>query len=281
MATAHGAVSDATRARRLRRAARGVGALAACAALGAPAFAAEPRDAVPAPPKSHGAARGTHAQSSLTPHVVTYRVAFKGMAAGDLELHLTRVDGDTWRYETRPRPSVLARLAVSAAARERGTFEVGPRGVRPLDYSLDDGAEGRGRDEASLEYDYAAGRVRGWARGEPLDLELAPGLQDPLSIRAAILLDLLAGRELGEYRMIDGRQVRTYVYRRVGTERLKTAAGEVETVVYTSSRKGADERARTWKYWYAPSLGWIPVRIEQRDRDGPRLVFTLRSFRKS
>jgi hypothetical protein len=217
------------------------------------------------------------AAAELKPHTVTYRVTFKGMDAGDLELRLTREGDGRWRYETRPQPSLLARMFVSAQTYERGVFTVGPDGVQPLSYVLDDGTSKSTNDEVSLEFDRAAGRVRGRARGEPLDLEIVPGLQDPMSIRAAILVDLLAGRPLGEYPMLDGRHVRTYVYRRAGTAKLRTALGEIETVVYTSARKGADARARTWKYWYAPSLGWLPVRIEQLDGGETRIAFAIRS----
>lgn len=249
-----------------RRGGAGLAAGALAAALCAPVVVAAASPTTPAA-----------APAELRPHVVTYRVEFKGMTAGDLQLQLSRDSGDVWRYETRPQPSFLARMVVSASSIERGTFRLTADGVQPLAYSLDDGTAQRGKDEASFEYDRTAGRVRGYARGEPLDLELAPGLQDPLSIRAAILLDLLRGRELGTYPMIDGRQVRRYVYRRAGTETLKTAVGTIETVVYTSAREGADARAKTWKYWYAPSLGWLPVRIHQIDKGQPRLAFEIRS----
>jgi hypothetical protein len=260
------------------RRARACGLAAALVlALALPTFAAAPAAAATRGARIATSATADAPSTMLRPHTVVYRVSFKGMAAGDLELRLTRENGTLWRYETRPQPSFLARMVVSAASRERGTFRLGPDGVTPVSYSLDDGSAQRTRDEAAFEYDRAAGRVRGYARGEPLELPIVPGLQDPLSIRAAILVDLLAGRELGEYPMIDGRQVRTYVYRRVGTEKIATALGELEAVVYTSSRKDADARAKTWKYWYAPSLGWLPVRIEQHDPDGVRLAFAVRS----
>lgn len=226
-----------------------------------------------------GAPSGSPAAAAheLKPHVISFAVAFKGIGAGTIELRLAREPGGLWRYETRPQPSMLARMIVSASSLERGTFALGPTGVEPHTYVLDDGTPKRTRDEVSLDYDRAAGRVRGYARGESLDLPLVPRLQDPLSIRAALQSDLLAGREPGEYPMVDGRSIETFVYRRVGPAKLRTALGEIDTVVYTSSRKGADARAKTWKYWFAPSLGWVPVRIEQRDADGPRLVFTVRS----
>jgi hypothetical protein len=243
------------------------GAVLACAIPTAPR-------AQPGPPSPPATATEAH---ELKPHVINFAVAFKGIGAGTIELRLARELGGLWRYETRPQPSMLARMIVSASSLERGTFALGAAGVEPRSYVLDDGTPKRTRDEVSLDYDRAAGRVRGYARGEPLDLPLVPRLQDPLSIRAALQSDLLAGREPGEYPMVDGRNIETFVYRKAGPAKLKTALGELDTVVYTSSRKGADARAKTWKYWFAPSLGWVPVRIEQRDADGPRLVFTVRS----
>lgn len=249
-------------------AANGAGA-SATASPAATAGAATPAPATVATPPA-GAAT-----AALKPHAITFRTTFKGMNAGDLELKLTR-DNGTWTYETRANPSFLARFAVNPASRERGEFRVGPKGVQPLRYSLDDGTKDTGKD-ARLEYDWTRGRVTGSARSESIDLPVEPGTQDPLSIRAAVLVDLTAGREPGEYRMLDGHEFKTYVYRREGTQRLKTALGEVETVVYTSKRKDADARARSWKYWYAPSQGWLPVRIEQIDKGEPRIVFVVRS----
>lgn len=257
-----------------------VAALILSAAAASASDAPVPGPAAPAPPADSTAPTVVvppAAARELRPHTVTFAVAFKGIGAGTIELRLTREGPNLWRYETRPQPTMLARMIVSASSIERGTFSIGATGVEPHTYSLDDGTAKRTRDEVSLDYDRTAGRVRGFARGAPLDLPIVPRLQDPLSIRAALLSDLVAGREPGEYPMVDGRHVVTFVYRRAGDEKLRTALGELDTVVYTSARKGADARAKTWKYWYAPSLGWLPVRIEQRDENGPRLVFTVRA----
>ncbi len=215
----------------------------------------------------------------LRPHEIVYHFAFHGLSGGDLELILKPgTQPDRWVYETRASPSLLARLVVSAESRERSWFRVTANGVEPERYSLDDGTAKHG-DNSELTYDWTRGRVTGTARGAPLDLAVEPGLQDVMSIRAAPIVDLLAGREPHEYAMLDGREIKHYLYSRAGTERIKTALGELDTVIITSDRKNSDGHGRTWRYWYAPSLGWLPVRIEQREDGQTRMLLTVKSLK--
>lgn len=216
---------------------------------------------------------------SLRPHDVVYRTSFKGLNAGDLRLTLTRDTApDAWLYETHAAPSLLASLIVSAKSLEQSRFRVTAAGVEPRGYSLTDGSKEHSEDTTLL-YDWQHGRVSGRARGEAVALELAPGTQDAMSIRAAVIVDLLAGREPKEYAMIDGRELKHYVYTRGSRARLDTALGAIDTVIFDSDRKGSDGRGRSWRYWYAPSLGWLPVRIEQREDGQTRMLLTVKSLK--
>ena len=216
---------------------------------------------------------------SLRPHEVAYRVSFKGLNAGDLRLRLTpAATPDTWLYETRAAPSMLASFIVSPSSLEQSRFRVTAAGVVPQRYSLSDGGKEHATD-TELAYDWKRAHVSGRARGEPVELDVDPGTQDAMSIRAAVIVDLLAGREPHEYAMIDGRELKHYVYSRAGSARLDTTLGAVDTVIFSSDRKGSDGRGRTWQYWYAPSLGWLPVRIEQREDGRTRLLFVVRSIK--
>jgi len=225
------------------------------------------------------AAAAAPAAAGLRAHEIVYRTSFKGISAGDLQLTL-KPDAapDSWLYETRAYPGLLASFVVSSQSRERSWFTVTPSGVRPQRYLLDDGTTSK-RENVELSYDWTRGRVSGTVRGAALDLAIEPGMQDVMSIRAAPLVDLLAGREPGEYALLDGREIKRFVYTRTGAERLKTALGELDTVIYTSDRKGSAGGGRTWRYWYAPSLDWLPVRIEQREDGKARLAFAVRSLK--
>jgi hypothetical protein len=206
----------------------------------------------------------------LRAHSVSYRTAFKGIGAGDLRLTL-RPDSarEQWTYETRAYPSFLARFVVSPQSREHSVFTLAADQIVPQRYQIDDGSHDPAK-VTDLHYD--------WARGKVLDLAIPPGTQDTMTIRVAVMADLLAGREPHEYTMLDGDELKVYVYRRIGTARLKTALGEYDTVIYSSDRKGSGGRGRTWQYWYAPELDYLPVRIEQREDGSARLSFALHSL---
>ena len=214
----------------------------------------------------------------LRAHQVSYRTTFKGLSAGDLQLTLKPgAEPGEWTYETRAHPSFLASFVISGNSLEHSAFVLTPSGVEPQRYQLTDGS-GRREKETDLTYEPALGRVRGIVEGQPLELVIAPGTQDVMSIRAAPIADLSAGREPREYTMLDGRELKHYVYTKVGTARIATALGELDTVIYRSDRKGANGRDRYWQYWYAPSLGYLPVRIEQREDGATRMTFALRTL---
>ncbi len=215
----------------------------------------------------------------LRPHDVVYQFLFKGVSGGELELKLRADAGpDSWIYETHAHPNFLASFFVRSNSIERGWFRVTPAGVEPQRYYIDDGSSDKS-NSSDLRYDWAQGRITGSARGQPLDLALEPGTQDVMSIRAVVLVDLLAGREPQEYTMLDGRELKHYVYTRVGTAKLKTDIGEYDTVIYKSDRKDSDGRGRIWQYWYAPSLGWLPLRAEQREDGKTRMTLAIRSLK--
>jgi hypothetical protein len=215
----------------------------------------------------------------LRPHEITYHTTFRGFSAGDLRLTLTRDAGsDSWMYETKAFPSFLASLIVSPESLERSWFKITPEGVQPKRYALTDGGHDP-EHQTELTYDWARNRLTGKVGGKPYDSALESGQQDVNTIRLAPVVDLLEGREPGDYALLDGREVKHYTYPKKGATKLQTEIGDLDTVIYESQRRNFDGTGRTWRYWFAPSLGFLPVRIEQREDGRARLTFTVRSIK--
>jgi hypothetical protein len=110
--------------------------------------------------------------------------------------------------------------------------------------------------------------VQGKAKGNPVDLETVTDLQDMVSVQLRVMLALQAGKIPPSLPLIDGNKIKTYRYTLIRRERLKTAAGEFDTVVYESTREGSDRVTRSW---LAPELGYLTVQMEQ-ERGGRSLL---------
>lgn len=205
------------------------------------------------------AAAPAAADGALAPFVAEYDVRYGRMAVGTSRTELVRADGH-WVMETTSTASGFARVIASGTLRQRSEFDVTPDGLRPRSYSFDDGTSRTGRD-ISLAFDWGAGRVHGTAEDAAVDLPTVEGLQDAASMQALVIARLRAGREPGTVAMIEKDKVKYYRYVFVRREMLATAIGDVETVVYKSSRDGSDRETLTW---HAPKLGFAAVQAEQR-----------------
>ncbi len=80
------------------------------------------------------------------------------MRAGQLTLKLSRDDATgRYTYQTTADPSMLARFFISSAALERSMMEIGPDGVRPIEWQFEDGKSGTDKD-GHLHSDWSAKR---------------------------------------------------------------------------------------------------------------------------
>ena len=112
--------------------------------------------------------------------------------------------------------------------------------------------------------------MKGIAEGAAVDIAVETDLQDAASMQAFVLLRLNGGTEPGMVAMIEKDSVKYYHYTLLRRERLKTALGELDTLLYRSARDGS---TREVLLWYAPALGNVTVQAEQR-RNGKKLFQT-------
>lgn len=207
-------------------------------------------------------------QAELAPFVAAYEVKYANFEAGRSTLRLTPAQGTgQWRMESTADATGLARLVAGGTLTQVSTVEVRGERVQPLRFSFNDGMS-RVDEDIDLTFDWRGRRVRGAAKGEPVDLELVADLQDMVSVQLRVMLALQAGNMPASLPLIDGNRIKTYRYTEVRRERLKTAAGEYDTVVYESTREGSDRVTRSW---LAPELGYLTVQMEQ-ERRGRRLL---------
>jgi len=233
--------------------------LAAQFAAPARTLGAEPQAAAPA------AAR-------LAQFKAHYQVSYRGISGGQLEqfLHPGAIAGQ-WLFESRAYPNLLGRIAVSPDARQRSTMEVTASGVRPLTLVFDDGSDSSAKD-VNVAFDWATGHARGHARDKVFDHAVVPGTQDSVSVQAAMLQELLAGREPKAFWILNGAKLEQYRYWPEGHATVVTPYGQFDTVVWASQRDGSK---RVNRVWHAPQLGYVPVQAIQYNKGRPDVQLKL------
>jgi hypothetical protein len=131
--------------------------------------------------------------------------------------------------------------------------------VRPDKYFGKEGSQ-----TVELNFDWQAMRATGVSETKPVDIKLPNGAQDVMSIQVEVMFDLKNGNLPKTFQIIDKDQLKEFNYTQEGTAKIRTAIGELDTVIVTSQRTGNN---RILRMWFAPSLGFVPVQAE-RSRDG-------------
>jgi hypothetical protein len=225
------------------------GLLLACA-ISANAKAAAPPDS-PAPPSS---------TTGIAPFVAHYQADWKGISVGTSDIQLAQgAEPGHYLYTWTITARGIFRIAYHDDLVQKSWLTLTGDHVRPEKYF---GKEGDSTVE--LNFDWQAKRATGVSETKPVDIALNEGTQDVMSIQVEVMLDLKSGNLPKTFHIIDKDQLKEFNYNQEGSAKIRTAIGELDTVIVTSQRVGNN---RILRMWFAPSLGFVPVQAE-RSRDG-------------
>lgn len=217
-------------------------------------------------------------QAPLQPFSAEYATLRNDSEAGRTTLTLTDNGDGSWTLTSDTRGTAgLARLAgIQVVETTRLRWSDG----RPetLDYRYrQDGLRSRSRHGV---FDWAAGEVRMEENGRQTSYATVPGLIDRQTVTLAIAADLARGARVFDYKVAVKDRVEHMRYRRDAEQGVEVPAGHFDAVLMMRERDPAAAGKRTSRSWFAPSLGWLPVKIEQVERKGDTITLELVSFRR-
>jgi hypothetical protein len=190
-----------------------------------------------------------------------------GTTVGRSEWRLVPIENDQFLWESRSETVGAGALIRDVYITERSESEVYDHSFRPLVYRYDRYARNATRN-VEVKFDWNDSIVLNTAEGHTWRMSVPAGTLDKLNYLLALMRDLSDGKRSMQYTIADGGQLKRYDLRAVGTETLDTALGTMKTLKIRRLRHEDDREATLW---CAPSLGYLPVKLENRDRDG-RLV---------
>ena len=198
---------------------------------------------------------------------LTYDVSYNGMTMAELTEVLEH-DGKTFSLRSEGRGKGIGALFYRNAAKRWCRGEVTSTGLRPLEYR-----DQRGDNPATAaRFDWDRKILTHEYDGKSETANMAPPLQDRLSFLYNYAFqaspDLKPGKEI-RLGVADGRGMTQMHYIVAGSEKLKTPAGELETVHLVKQREGKDDKGT--EIWFASSRDFLPVRILIIEKDGARI----------
>jgi len=187
-----------------------------------------------------GISLGTvHAQpAEFAPFEVEYEVGNNHINAGSAVLQLTKT-GSNWVYSLNTKPTG-----------QRYTYRQDNESRRSVDAWFD-------WSKNLLTY-----KRRGEETKETIDGPLLDRLSVTLTVMDALQRD---GFEQTQLNVFDNGRVKTMLFTNEGVENVKTRMGLLETIRVRSKAAGGATRHTTT--WFAPELGYVPVKIEQFKRE--------------
>jgi hypothetical protein len=215
---------------------------------------------------AHAAAQAPN-DTGIAPFIAHYQADWKGISVGtsDIKLEQGSEPGHylyTWTITARG----IFRIAYHDDLVQKSWLTLIGDHVRPEKYLGKEGAA-----SVELSFDWQNKRATGVSETKPVDIALKEGTQDVMSSQVEVMLDLKNGNLPKTFHIIDKDQLKEFNYTQEGAAKIRTAIGELDTVVVTSQRVGNN---RVLRMWFAPSLGFVPVQAE-RSRDG-KLEISMR-----
>ena len=220
------------------------------------------------------AASASASADELKPFQASYTWIYHGMTVAVSSLELEHQDAN-WVYRSKSEPRGIGRLFSERPVQE-SVMQITADGVRPLSYKADDGTSATKRD-ANVQFDWQNNRVTGVYEDAKIDMPIPPGMQDDLSVQIALMVELLRGHTPDKFALISGNSVREYRYSRDGEETLTTPVGTIQTIIYRSEKQYSP---RATRFWCAPSLGYIPLRVQQKKGDDVEWTMQVQSVKR-
>ena len=215
---------------------------------------------------------GAAAADELKPYSATYNGIWKSMTVAVSTLSLEQ-SGDTWTFSSRSEGRGIGKLASGVfPPLQVSVVRVTEQDVLPQSFKSAGADPGK---SIQLNYDWQTHRVTGVYEGTEVSLPLTPQVQDDGSVQLDLMVELLAGRTPATVQLIDKNSVREYQFTRDGEETIKTALGDVHTVVFKAQKKYSP---RITRFWCAPDRGYVPMRVQQKRDDEVQWTLEIASL---
>lgn len=185
-----------------------------------------------------------------------YKVTWRGVDAGVSIHKLSRVSQDRYYFEAITEPH-LGFLPFRALESTLFTWEKNEIKPYQFQYNINEGNKKRA---ANIQFDWTKNKIVSLNNSDPFELELNPHFQDKLTHLFMVRRDLQKSKQPNQpitYTVATGDKTKTYTFEYVGSEKLKTPMGNIQTI----KLQNTTQKDRVTTIWFAKEWHYLPAKI--------------------
>lgn len=213
------------------------------------------------------------AAPQLSGFTASYTLSKGTLTVGELQRSLTPLDDGKFKFESAMHVTGLVAVFVKDELSESSVWSYHNEQIRPHTYTYSK-TGGKKKAQLKFDFDWENHLLKNTVAGTEWELPLPTGAQDKISYQLAIMRDLALGKTEFEYPIADKKKFKTYRFKVIGKETLDTPLGSLETI---KVQRIMESNAKATVLWCAPSLQYLPVRIEQNEKDGDEFSLLIQS----
>jgi hypothetical protein len=207
----------------------------------------------------------------LQPFHADYQVLRNGKELGHATLDLRATASGDWEFSTQTHGSAGMAALIGLDVVEKSTFRWNGGRPQGLRYSYAQKAAIKSRNSA-IDFDWPAKTATTHDNGKTRRLPLDASAMDRNLVTLALMADLKSATSDLNYRVVDKDKISEQHYVQGARETLTLPAGSIEAVKIERDR--GDSKRHTTS-WFAPQRGFLPVQIEQVEKNGETIVMRL------
>lgn len=215
--------------------------------------------------------------SPVAPFQAEYEVLRNGRELGRATLALRPAGDGTWEFssQTKGTKGMAGLLGVDVV--EKSTFRWRDGQPEGLHYSYAQEGAVKSR-QRSTEFDWQSRAAQSRDGKNVWNAPLQTSAMDRNLVTVALMAQLKSGGRDLAFHVVDKDKVAEQRYVQGARETLSLPAGRIDAV--RVDRQRADN-SRTTTSWFAPQRGWLPVQIEQVEKNGETITMRLAAARDS
>lgn len=198
-----------------------------------------------------------------------YLVKLNGLQAGELKRSLTTISPNLRRFTSVSRAKGIFSFFKPDVIEETSLWRKINGQIRPEQY-LYQRTGGKKDRYLRMDFDWPKQQVNIDDHQHPWSLDINTYTLDKLVYQLTLMNDLAAHKTKLVYQIADGGKLKTYTIDILGKEIVTTPLGKIEAIKLMRHRDHPHDRKTT--LWCAPSLDFLPVKLEHVEKDGT--VFT-------